>query len=90
MDRITKKERDRFHKYIDKSIDKLNSKKNSNKMHWSTQSIKHLQKLVNIENAELSCAVEMTYFNCDIETECYDLINLNLMIIDNLREKQKY
>ena len=87
MDRITDSERERFHNYLDEAIDKLNSPKNANKMHWSTQTVQHLQKQINIENAELECAVDMCYLVRDIESESFDLINLNLMIIDNLRRE---
>jgi hypothetical protein len=84
-ERVTPKERQRFHKILDDSIDKMNSPKNANKMHWSTQTIQHLQKLSNIESAELDCAVFMGYFGKDIESENFDLINLNMMMVDNLR-----
>ena len=82
MNRITPSERKRFHKILDDSIDKMESPKNANKIHWSKLYIMGLQKMINVENAELELAVAD---NMDIETENKDLINLNLMMIDNLR-----
>lgn len=85
MDRITNKERTRFHKILDESIDKMNSPKNANKIHWKNLDISFLQKHINVENAELELAVHCVLLNRDIESENFDLINLNLMMIDNIR-----
>ena len=82
MNRVTPEERKRFHKILDDSIDKMNNPKNSGKEHWSTISEPKLQKLINIENAELEYAVS---FSEEIESENFDLINLNMMMVDNLR-----
>lgn len=82
MNRITEAERKRFHKILDDSIDKLNSHKNMSKVHWSSECLEGIQKMITIENAELDLAI---YENYDIETENYDLINLNMMMVDNLR-----
>ena len=60
MPRITKEERFRFHEILDNSIDKTNSPKNSDKIHWSKVYIRDLQKM----------------------------INLNMMMVDNLRGNQ--
>ena len=81
--RITEAERKRFHKILDDSIDKMNSPKNKDKQHWSLLSKWDLQKMINVENAELELAVY--YVGGDVETENKDLINFNLMMIDNLR-----
>lgn len=83
MNRITAAERKRFHKILDDSIDKMNNPKNRDKKHWSTLDRWELQKMVNVENAELELAIY--YISGDIETECFDLINLNMMLTDNLR-----
>lgn len=89
MERVTPEERARFHKILDESIDKMNSPKNAKKNHWSYLRIKTLQKMVNVENSELDLALEsvINYYKEKriIESENFDLINLNIMIIDNLR-----
>ena len=83
MSRITAAERKRFHKILDDSIDKMESSKNAGKVHWSLLSRWDLQKMINVENAELELAVYCT--GEDVETENKDLINLNIMMVDNLR-----
>lgn len=89
MDRVTEEERARFHKIVDDSIDKMNSPKNSVKIHWSKHNIKHLQKMQMVESHELDLSVYESfneeYTISPIESECYDCINIPLMIIDNLR-----
>lgn len=82
MNRITPEERKRFHKILDDSIDKMDSPKNAGKEHWSGMLNEELQKMINIENAELELAV---YIGKNIETENFDLINLNMMMVDNQR-----
>jgi len=81
-ERITPEERKRFHKILDDSIDKMNSPKNARKVHWSLLSNEELQKMINIENAELDLAVCLNRY---IETENFDLINYNMMMVDNMR-----
>jgi len=81
-ERITPEERKRFHKILDDSIDKMNSPKNAGKGHWSLLSNEELQKMINIENAELDLAVCLNRY---IETENFDLINYNMMMVDNMR-----
>lgn len=54
MNRITPEERERFHKILDDSIDKMNSPKNTGKDHWSELSREELRKMVNIENVLLN------------------------------------
>lgn len=89
MNRITDAERKRFHKILDDSIDKLNSPKNENKIHWSKLSIPKLQKYINIENAELECAVfDHSHFRPIIECEGFDIINYTLFMIDNIRSNK--
>lgn len=90
MERVSKEERARFHKILDDSIDKMNSPKNSKKCHWSTEAIGRLQKFVNTENAELEAGVYLYHADplhngAVVETENFDLINLNMMMVDNLR-----
>jgi len=94
MGRITEEERIRFHKILDESIDKMNSPKNSEKCHWSVLNTFVLQKMINTENAELDLAVTEWSFESisqnpeyknHIESENFDLVNLNLMMVDNLR-----
>lgn len=84
MARITDEERARFHKYLDAAIDKLNSPKNCQKPHWSTQSTKSLLVHFNEETKELNEAIdyEDPY---EIIDESNDVINIALMIIDNNR-----
>ena len=89
-ERITEAERKRFHDYLDLSIDKMNNSKNSQKDHWETHSIGYLQKHINVENAELDMAVNCNLKHADIESECYDLINLSLMLIDNLKTHEVF
>ena len=81
-ERITSEERKRFHKILDDSIDKMNSPKNAGKVHWSLLNNEELQKMINIENAELDLAVCLNRY---IETENFDLINYNMMMVDNMR-----
>ena len=89
MARITDKERKRFHKIVDDSIDKLNSEKNLYKTHWSKIGIPKLQAYINIENAELVCAMVdyPLYFN-NVENEVKDIINYSLFLIDNIRSNR--
>ena len=82
MSRITEAERKRFHKILDDSIDKMNSSKNAGKTHWEKISSFILQKMIAVESNELDLAIVA---NLDIETENFDLINLNMMMVDNLR-----
>lgn len=88
MARITETERTRFHKIVDDSIDKLNSSKNEQKIHWSFLSTKQLKGLINVEIAELNYAVdflgEQTAY-WDVLSEDYDVINYALFMADNLR-----
>jgi len=85
MSRVTDEERNRFHKILDDSIDKMDSPKNVEKCHWSSIFNFELQKMIAIESAELDLAV---LSNGDIETENFDLINLNIMMVDNLRNNK--
>ena len=86
MQRVTEAERKRFHKIVDDSIDKLESPKNVDKEHWSKLSIPKLQKYINVENAELECAVfDHCHFRPIIECEGFDIINYSLFLIDNIR-----
>jgi len=84
MPRITPEERARFHAILDKSIDKMNRPKNAEKQHWSNQPTIGLLKHLREENHEL---VKAFFYESDeaIIDECYDNINLPLMIIDNLQ-----
>ena len=88
MPRITNEERVRFHKILDDSIDKMNSPKNSGKIHWSKVHNRDIQKMINIENAELDYACFSNARPEEIESENFDLINLNMMMADNLRENR--
>ena len=90
MPRVSEEERDRFHKILDESIDKMNSSKNTTKPHWKNESIGSLQKKINVENAELDGAMydfkENKWIPREtVESENFDLINLNMMMVDNLR-----
>lgn len=88
LNRITEAERKRFHKILDDSIDKMNSPKNMNKEHWEDIPIPSLQKMINVENAELDLAISIPFDPEGIETENYDLINLNMMMVDNIRNNE--
>ena len=89
MSRVTEAERIRFHKILDDSIDKLNSPKNVAKGHWKWISISVLQKMINVENAELDLALSsFSRSPSELETENYDLINLNMMMVDNIRNNK--
>ena len=89
MSRITDEERKRFHKIIDDSIDKLNNDKNINKEHWSKMSIPRIQKHINVENAELDCAMlGFPYYQEHIQDEGFDIINYTLFLIDNIRSNR--
>lgn len=83
MSRITDDERNRFHNYIDYAIDKLNNDKNRNKPHWLEETTVKLSDMITVESAELNLAVRHGSEN-EIKNECYDLINLSLMIIDEM------
>lgn len=88
MDRITEAERKRFHEILDNAIDKMNSPKNSRKIHWKHYSISYLRKRGREEKHELKEALEQNLINEEILSECYDNINFGLIIADNLsREK---
>jgi len=85
MPQVTEEERKRFHIILDDSIDKMNNPKNEKKEHWQNLTIQKIQKMVNVENAELESAVYDWNLPAEVETESFDMINLNLMIIDNMR-----
>ena len=87
MSRITEEERKRFHKILDDSIDKLNSSKNSKKIHWKHFSIFYLRKRGRQERQELKEALEENISDIMILSECYDNINFALMIADNISRK---
>jgi len=97
-ERITAEERLRFHKILDDSIDKMNSAKNAGKEHWSNIDTFTIQKMVNVENAELDLAVSNhctkdytvigQVYEEGVISENFDLINLNLMMVDNLRSNK--
>lgn len=87
MSRVTSEERNRMHSYLDECIDKMNSAKNSSKVHWSSIKTNILHKMLAVEVAELELA---TICNPDnkpepIIDECKDVINIALMIVDNLK-----
>ncbi len=88
MNRITDNEKKRFHKILDDSIDKLNSPKNSKKIHWKHFSIFYLRKRGREEKQELKEALEQNLTDPEILSECYDNINFGLMIADNLSRKE--
>ena len=88
MAQITDNERKRFHKIVDDSIDKLNSPKNSKKIHWKHFSIFYLRKRSKEEKQELKEALEENLTDMEILSECYDNINFALMIADNLSRKE--
>ena len=89
MPRVTPEERERFHKILDDSIDKMNSPKNAEKDHWSKIHLEKLQKMISVEDKELElacyCILRGEAFTQDVESENFDLINLNIMMVDNLR-----
>lgn len=87
MARITDEERARFHKYLDCSIDKMNSPKNCQKPHWSTQFVEDLFDHLEKEVRELGFEVKMYSNDEKIIDESDDVINIAMMIIDNLTEK---
>lgn len=82
MPKITDEERARFHKYLDASIDKMNSPKNCKKPHWSDQSVSDLLYHLENEVCELFTAVRLGRPEHQIY-ESNDVINLAMMIIDN-------
>lgn len=88
MARITSVEISEFHKLLDGSIRKLNSKKNSEKKHWRFLSIKILSKMLKVELYELDVAIE-----CNDEkavcSECDDIINYATFIKHNISKGQK-
>ena len=84
MPRITDDERSRFHSYLDVAIDKMNNPKNSQKPHWSTQSIEDLFDHLCKEADELSAEVMYEAKENTID-ESNDVINIAMMIIDNVR-----
>ncbi len=87
MPKITEEERQRFHKILDNSIDKLNSEKNIKKVHWKHCSIKYLIHRKIEEKKELKEALIKDFGDIKIKSECYDNINFNLFIIDNLNRR---
>lgn len=89
MPRITPAERERFHKILDDSIDKMDNPKNAGKEHWSLLDIEHLTLRQNDECNELKAEVFGNIPEPEkIESECYDNINFPMFIIDNLRENR--
>ena len=89
MARITDEDRRRFHKIVDDSLNKLNNEKNINKTHWKHLTIPKLQKYINVENAELDCAVvDFPYYLGNVENEGFDIINYTLFLIDNIRSNK--
>ena len=82
-DKLTNEQKSQFYLHLDNSLEKLDSSKNRLKPHWRNHTIVLLSKMIDIENKELSMAVYKGEKN-GIKTECYDLINLCLMILDNI------
>lgn len=87
MARITEEEKARFHEILDDSIEKLNSHKNVSKSHWKHLSINFLKKRKLEEKEELKEALEKDFGDNEIKSECYDIINFGLFIVDNLNRK---
>jgi hypothetical protein len=87
MPKITEEERQRFHQILDDSIDKLNSEKNIKKVHWKHCSIQYLKNRKIQEKKELREALIKKFGDIKIKSECYDNINFNLFIIDNLNRR---
>ncbi len=80
--RVTKEFRDKAHRLLDESLDKLNTPKNRMKEHWSSNSIEELRDLEIAELWELNHAIN--HDPTKIKGELKDLINIALMIWDNL------
>lgn len=85
MKRITDSERKRFHDFLDMAIMKLENHKNVNKEHWFNIPRESLQKMINVENAELELAVQEGFYLGQVD-ECFDLISYSMFFLDNLME----
>lgn len=86
MPRLTDEERLEFYCLLDEALEKLDSPKNSKKVHWSKMSISVLQKLLKVECAELDVAVNHLGVD-DINTECDDIINFAMFIKHNIKKR---
>jgi hypothetical protein len=82
--RITGNEKRRFISYFLKSVKKLESPKNKNKDHWSTQSLVYLSKRLREEENEFREAFMRGHCKSDMIDELKDIINFALMLWDNL------
>ncbi len=82
--KIAPVERFRLHGILDSAIDKMDEEKNRKKPPHSKLSILTLSKMVAIEQKELDLAV-YSGASQSIESECFDIINECLMIVDNVR-----
>ena len=83
-DKVSPEERGRFQSFLTRAINKLDSEKNRKKDHWETASIAELDLMLDVEKKELSLAI-FAGLDEAIRQECYDIINLAMMILDNVR-----
>lgn len=85
-DKLTEGEKDHLLSLARKGLEKLDSDKNRKKEHWGFFPVAELVKMINIECQELVLALYRERED-EIETECHDIINECLMILDNLHRK---
>ena len=82
--RITDEEIFRFSLYCSLSVAKLETPKNRNKDHWSTESLVYLNRRLEEEKTEFREAFMSGKSKADMIDELKDIINISLMIWDNL------
>lgn len=83
MARISDDEKREFHQLLDNSLEKLDTGKNSKKVHWNKLSLQQLNKMLMIEAHELDLEV----INKDLMgvlSECDDIINFAMFIKHNI------
>lgn len=86
-EKLTEGEKDHLLSLARKGIEKLDSDKNREKDHWGFLTVNELLKMVEIEVKELGLAIYRGRRE-EIKTECHDIINECLMILDNLNKNE--
>lgn len=79
----TEKEKIEMHLLLDTCIDKMNNDKNRYKPHWNTLTLKELQLMLTVENAELDLAM-FSGNREEINSELKDVINLAMFAMHNI------
>ena len=82
-DKITSENKNRFYGYLFRAMMKLDTDKNRRKPPMSKQTIKELVLHLAVETEELKLAEHINDPE-ELQTECFDIINLAMGILDKI------